>query len=142
MATSPNTFKNSIYAGPRRGFTLIELLVVVAILALLIAILLPSLGRARNRAKAAACLSNVRQMGMAYQFYVNDAALGKNIAQNTGQAGAFWMYQIQPYLQANNLRDVKLKGGRTVSGNVFFCPFANLIPSNEQNTAPGAGSTF
>ena len=57
-----------------RAFTLIELLVVVAIIAVLIAILLPSLARARESAKSVACMSNLRQMGIAAQSYadIND----------------------------------------------------------------------
>jgi prepilin-type N-terminal cleavage/methylation domain-containing protein len=57
---------------PRRGFTLIELLVVVAIIALLIAVLLPSLGRARERAKRSACLSNLHQTHLAFVLYAQD----------------------------------------------------------------------
>jgi prepilin-type N-terminal cleavage/methylation domain-containing protein/prepilin-type processing-associated H-X9-DG protein len=55
-----------------RGFTLIELLVVVAIIALLISILLPALGRARETAKAAVCKSNLHQLALANTYYGQD----------------------------------------------------------------------
>ncbi len=56
----------------KRGFTLIELLVVIAIIAILAAILFPVFAKAREKARQVACMSNMRQLGLAFGMYIED----------------------------------------------------------------------
>lgn len=77
------------------GFTLIELLVVIAIIAILAAILFPVFARARDRANQTTCLSNIKQIGLAFQVYASDWG-GLFPPQDTDAAGTLgyfnWTY--------------------------------------------------
>jgi len=93
---------------PRRGFTLVELLVVIGIIALLVSILLPALNKAREDAKRVRCLSNERQLVMAWQMYAADNK-GKIVGSNTPQYPSNpWWYWAAGGNTLNSLYDGKL----------------------------------
>ena len=114
----------------RRAFTLIELLVVISITALLIAILLPALSKARESAKQTACTSNLRQCGIAAQAWASDSK-GKFPAGQPvlGTGGAFAIYfkNVPPDPEFPAEGQYRGHGalaaqGYMGDGSAFYCP--------------------
>ena len=105
---------------PQKGFTLIELLVVISIIALLLAILMPSLQRVKQQAQSVVCKTHLRQMQMAMVMYSEDND-GRVLALEwyAGvEIGKYWFFQLKPYLG--------LKSGDQFNDDeaiaVGFCP--------------------
>ncbi len=87
----------------RQGFTLIELLTVIAIIGILAAILVPTVGRVRESARTASCKSNLRQFGVASALFVNDHQGRLNY--QTGYGNSPWWYdRFEPYISPATVR--------------------------------------
>lgn len=112
---NPNSLSDMSYSHPK-AFTLIELLTVIAIIGILAGILIPVVGRVRESARAAACVSVLRQYGVAFNMYV---AENKEIFPK-GDSNNKWFDQVQPYMGIQS--QATTSQGRLAHSRVGTCP--------------------
>jgi len=105
----------------KKGFTLIELLVVISIIALLMSILMPSLGRAKALAKDVLCMSNQKQVGLYLSMYANDCQ--DKLIQSLDRKKALETNPPVPCLWADRLF---YEFGNESSSEVFYCASSKL----------------
>jgi prepilin-type N-terminal cleavage/methylation domain-containing protein/prepilin-type processing-associated H-X9-DG protein len=119
--------RDGISRSPRLGFTLIELLVVIAIIAILAGLLLPALAHAKEKGRRTACLSNMRQVGIATMLYTDEHRdfLPYGYAYTwPGQKELYWWQDLcRPYIN---------------SESVYSCPSARPHATWNDLRPPGA----
>lgn len=115
----------------RKAFTLVELLVVISIIALLLSILMPSLGRARQQAQTVVCQSNLRQWSYFFSLYTNDnnnyfhTAWGDLDSTSIIEGNTTWPGVLQPYYWPE-------KSSQRVTSNIYHGPKITQCPATKK----------
>ena len=146
QATTTGRVNSLRGAAREHGFTLIELLVVISIIALLVALLLPALGRARDAAKQMTCLTHVRQQAMGFVYYAKDNGGSWPMAEDNNGDGKpehiFENVELEQML-STYLMPARWPGaasgsvsgsGNGVAGGVWVCPASALSVQEDPNT--------
>ena len=113
----------------RKGFTLIELLVVIAIIAILAAILFPVFARAREKAREATCLSNMKQITLGILMYSQDYdgyyPMSRYSVSGMYSGNVYWARAVDPYIKAG-VKDASWTGGNY---SIWQCPSRGVTPA-------------
>ena len=143
-----------------KRFTLVELLIVIAIIGILVSLLLPSLGRAKELTRRAVCKSNMRQCGLISTIYAKDNSgnlsetRGENTQKNLGKLGVETVNELSPYISTwritgcpnmttvNSISNGKQTSAQYNSWKINFAYHGQFGNEAETATYPGPGMSF
>lgn len=146
MSGGTHAIKTVIYNPSRKAFTLIELLVVIAIIAILAAILFPVFAKVREKARQTSCASNEKQLGLAFQQYIQDndeafpPARGYEDPTDYPYNTSGWAGEIYPYIKANAVFACPDDSTTTASPNVKISYAMNDSLTGDQNANHGGAA--
>ncbi len=118
----------------QKNFTLIELLVVIAIIAILAAMLLPALNAARSKAHLASCTSNLKQVGLTFEFYL-DSSDDYYPTRYNATPIEFWFVNLSNVCNLG----YKLEAGKSPEKGFMICPASRSLYGSNAGKADGSG---